>query len=75
MRTVQLLRHDTIVLLNCPKKAEVKAVDGQSDLRILLMEPKSIVELHTLGLLLMNSWDTKIYFLATTIICSLSTLN
>ena len=28
-----------------------------------------------LGILLMNSWDTYIYFLATTIICSLSTLN
>ena len=28
-----------------------------------------------LGILLMNSWDTQIYFLATTIICSLSTLN
>ena len=28
-----------------------------------------------LGILLMNSWDTEIYFLATTIICSLSFLN
>ena len=28
-----------------------------------------------LGILLMNSWDKQIYFLATTIICSLSTLN
>ena len=41
--TVQLLRHDTIVLLNCPIKAQIRAVDGQSDLRILLMEPKPII--------------------------------
>ena len=31
-RTVQLLRHDAY----CPIKAEIKAVDSQSDLRILL---------------------------------------
>ena len=46
VRTVQLLRHDTIVLLNCPIKAQIREVDGQSDLRILLMEPKPIVELQ-----------------------------
>ena len=35
-RTVQLLnRHDPCVLLNCPR-AEIRAVDSQSDLRILL---------------------------------------
>ena len=28
-----------------------------------------------LGILLMNGWDSQIYFLATTIICSLSNLN
>ena len=42
------------------------------------MEPKPIVELHTyiFGILLMNSYDKCRYiFLATTIICSLSTLN
>ena len=31
-RTVQLLRHDAY----CPIKAEIRAVDSQSDLRILL---------------------------------------
>ena len=30
---------------------------------------------HNLGILLMNSYNTDIYFLASTIICSLSTLN
>ena len=36
-RTVQLLRHDAYCpLLNCPIKAEIRAVDSQSDLRILL---------------------------------------
>ena len=30
---------------------------------------------HILGILLMNSYDNKVYFLAATIICSLSTLN
>ena len=31
-RTVQLLRHD----MYCPIKAEIRAVDNQADLRILL---------------------------------------
>ena len=31
-RTVQLLRHDAY----CPIKAEIRAVENQSDLRILL---------------------------------------
>ena len=35
-RTVQLLRHDASDLLNCPIKAEIRAVDSQSDLTILL---------------------------------------
>ena len=35
-RTVQLLRHDATVLLNCPIKAGIRAVDSQSDLTILL---------------------------------------
>ena len=40
------------------------------------MEPKPIVEFpHILGILQMNSYDKQIYFLATTIIFSLSTLD
>ena len=35
-RTVQLLRHDACCPLNCPIKAEIRAVDSQSDLRMLL---------------------------------------
>ena len=35
-RTVRLLRHDASVLFNCPVKAEIRAVDSQSDLTILL---------------------------------------
>ena len=34
--TVQLLGMTCTVLFNCPIKAEIRAVDGQSDLRILL---------------------------------------
>ena len=36
VRTVQLLRHDTYCPINCPIKAEIRAVDSQSDLTILL---------------------------------------
>ena len=41
------------------------------------MEPKPIFcgIAHILGILLRNSYDTQICFLATTAICSLSTLN
>ena len=35
-RTVQLLRHDAYYPINCPIKAEIRAVDSQSDLTILL---------------------------------------
>ena len=35
-RTVQLLRHDAYCPINCPIKAEIRAVDSQSDLTILL---------------------------------------
>ena len=37
-RTVQLLRHDAYypITVNCPIKAEIRAVDSQSHLRILL---------------------------------------
>ena len=37
-RTVQLPRHDAYcpITVNCPIKAEIRAVDSQSDLRILL---------------------------------------
>ena len=35
-RTVQLLRHDAYYPMNCPIKAEIRAVDSQSDLTMLL---------------------------------------
>ena len=35
-RTVQLLRHDAYCPINCPIKAEIRAVDNQADLTILL---------------------------------------
>ena len=35
-RTVNYLGMTRTVLLNCPIKAEIRAVDSQSDLRILL---------------------------------------
>ena len=35
-RTVQLLRHDAYCPINCPIEAEIRAVDSQSDLTILL---------------------------------------
>ena len=34
--TVQLLRYDAYCPINCPIKAEIRAVDSQSDLTILL---------------------------------------
>ena len=39
------------------------------------MRVRALVIAHILGILLMNSYDTEIYILATTAICSLSTLN
>ena len=37
-RTIQLLRHDAYcsITVSCPIKAEIRAVDSQPDLRILL---------------------------------------
>ena len=43
--------------------------------KLYLMEPKPNVELHTFkGILLMHSYNIDIFFLATSIICSLSIL-